>query len=150
MTEEKLSKKQKMINIFIAAIILIPIALITISIIQSKNMIIEDLKALNTQREIAFTEIRPILMRYKEEHNVFPDDLKKLVPDYLALIPGVLQMIGNSSVEYDSNDMSIEYISDGVNAAFHYRRGFSHTPIIIYNVVTGSYSNKEDMIEAEK
>ena len=150
MTEETLSKKQKIINIIIAAIILIPIALMTLSIIQSKNMIIKDLETLDKQREIAFAEISPILIRYKEDNNVFPDDLNKLVPQYTTSIPRVLQVTGESNEEYDRNDMSMEYVSDGATAAFHYRRGYSHTPVIIYDVLTGSYSDRQDMIEAEK
>ena len=150
MTEETLSKKQKIINIVIAAIILIPIALMTISIIQSKNLIIKDLAELDRQREIAFTEISPILIRYKDDHDVFPDVLNKLVPEYTDSIPRVLQITDESNEEYDRNDMSMEYVSDGVSASFHYRRGYSHTPVIIYNVLTSSYSDKQDIIEAEK
>lgn len=148
MSEQGLSKKQKIINIIIAAVIIIPIIMMTMTIINSKNMIIEQLTELNNMRENAFVEIRPVLMRYRDDHNAFPDKLDKLVPDYISSVPVVLQPY--KTPEYDSEDMSIEYISDGETAAFHYRKGYDHTPIIIYDVMTNSYSYKKDTIEADQ
>ena len=149
MTEQKLSKKQKTFNIIIAAVILIPIIMMTITIIKSKNQMINDLTELNSQREAAFIKIRPLLIQYKKDHNAFPDQLNKLVPEYTMSIPAILNTRNQSTNDYASNDMSMEYISDGKTAAFHFRRGYAHTPVIIYDILSNSYSQKEEPTETE-
>ncbi|MCW9003727.1 MAG: hypothetical protein OQK70_00590 [Gammaproteobacteria bacterium] len=148
MTENSLSKKQKIINLLIAAVIIVPIIMATYSIIQGKNLIIKQLIELTSQREKAFSEIRPVLIQYKEDHKLFPDTLNQLVPDYIDSIPPVLQ--STSQLEYASKDMSLEYISDGESAAFHYRKGYDHTPVFIYDISSGISTETRNSTEDEK
>ncbi|MDH5766061.1 MAG: hypothetical protein OEZ38_08595 [Gammaproteobacteria bacterium] len=142
--EQPSSKKQKIIYIIIAALIIIPITILSISVVKSKSYVVEQLVELNKNREQAFTEIRPALMQYKEQHKVFPETLDKLVPDYITTIPKVLLIPKPDTTEYDSLDMSIKYSPSGDSAYFSYRRGYIHTPKVTYDVVSDSYTEHND------
>lgn len=142
--EQPSSKKQKIIYIIIAALIIIPITILSISVVKSKSYVVEQLVELNKNREQAFIEIRPALMQYKDQHKVFPETLDKLVPDYIATIPKVLLIPKPDSTEYDSLDMSIKYSPRGDSASFSYRRGYIHTPKVTYDVVSDSYTEHND------
>ena len=142
MSEQPASKAQKIFYVFLAAMILVPIIWMTVAIIQTKDVIISELLEINKNRDIAFVEIRPALMRYKEEQGTFPDTLNKLVPKYIISIPDVLLITKDPTLDYDSKDMSVKYIADGTTASFQFRRGYDHTPMITYDVLTGTYSDK--------
>ena len=143
MTEQRLSKKQKIIYILIALVIIAPLVMMTITIIKSKNIMIEQLVALNTSREQAFSEIRPALLNYKQTQGNFPETLNLLVPAYINAIPPVLLMEKSKTPEYEVMDLSVNYISTGDTAVFTYHRGYIHTPIVTYDVLDNSYTEEK-------
>ncbi len=50
-----------------------------------------DLRKLNKEREVAFLEVRPHLIKFRNEKGCFPKTLAALVPNYIKEIPHVLQ-----------------------------------------------------------
>jgi hypothetical protein len=46
-------------------------------------------------------------------------------------------------------DLSVNYVSDGNSAAFTYRRGYIHTPLVTYDVLTNTYSEEAPKDEME-
>ncbi|MDH5473328.1 MAG: hypothetical protein OEY61_10770 [Gammaproteobacteria bacterium] len=143
MSEQKLSKKQKLIYLLIATVIIAPLIMMTITVIKSKNVMIEQLVELNKSREQAFANVRPALLSYKASQGVFPETLKQLMPDYITSIPDVLLIPKSTTPEYEVMDLSVNYISDGNTAVFTYRRGYNHTPLVTYDVLTDTYSEEK-------
>ena len=143
------SKAQKIFYVFLAVVIIAPIFLATVYILETKDKMIAEVVEINKKREIAFAEMRPALMRYKDEQGMFPDVLNKLIPKYITSIPAVLLIEKNPNRGYDSEDMSVKYISDESSAVFRFRRGYVHTPMMTYDVLTGKYTEKSESVVPE-
>ena len=130
------SKKVKMVlHIIIAIIIIAPIVGITSYIFYAKDLVNEELKELTSQRKVAFVKIRPAFMQYKDEHGAFPDSLQQLVPDYVPLIPQVLQ-----SPEDEYPIIAIRYESEGANAFFYYHMGYGEVTTVFYDIGNNVFS----------
>jgi ABC-type glycerol-3-phosphate transport system permease component len=141
------SRLQKILYIFLAAVILIPIIWMSVSIVQTRDLILADLQELNKSRENAFSEIRQILMRYRDEQGEFPETLDQLVPEYTPSISEVLLKKQGEKTSYNSMDISVKYVSTGSTATFSFQRGYDHTPVIKYDVLTATYSDKTELPE---
>ena len=50
----------------------------------------QGLRHLNEERKKLFQELRPVFLRYRQEHGTFPEFLDDLVPTYLKRIPTAL------------------------------------------------------------
>lgn len=142
--EHHSSKKQKRFYMFLAALIIIPIIILSITVIQSKTHLVDQLVEFNKKRETAFAEIRPALLNYKEQHGTFPESLDKLIPDYIAEVPKILLLEKAPNQEYDTLDLSVQYLTDGKEALFRYRRGLIHTPVISYDIATGTHGEENN------
>ena len=103
----------------------------------------KDIHQLNQQRRLAFMQIRPAFLKYKEKHGRFPVSLKKLEPDYIAKIPSTLINTdklhhGRLRINYQANEDSAKFI-------FH----VSHAPIptMSYDVGENTYENSSRLSE---
>ena len=137
MSKSSSSIMQKIFYVFIAIIIIAPVAGLTSYIFQAKDLVNEDLKELTIQRKLAFSQIRPAFMDYKKEHGAFPDSLQQLIPDYITSIPGALQ-----SPEDENPIMTIKYKSDESSASFHYQTSFGQAFTVNYNIGDNAFSNE--------
>ncbi|MCK4951162.1 MAG: hypothetical protein KAS48_05035 [Gammaproteobacteria bacterium] len=137
MSESSSSTIQKIFYVFIAIIIIVPIAALTSYIFQAKDLVNQDLKELTIQRKLAFTQIRPALIDYKKEHGEFPDSLQQLIPDYITSIPEELQ-----SPDDENPIMTIKYRSEGSNAFFHYQTSFGQATTVNYDIGNNTFSNE--------
>ncbi len=75
-----------------------------------------EIRALNDQRKIAFARTRPAFLKYRKDHNAFPENLQALVPNYLPLVPEVL--LNNTP---DDPVLKITYAVENGSAGFHFR-----------------------------
>jgi len=98
----------------------------------------QGLNALTRQREQALREIRPILLKYKDDHGSFPKTLDGLVPEYLPRIPDILVNAG----QHDPYKRITYYLVDG-------------KPVFLYRYVRGpdsraSYDVVADVFSRDK
>jgi hypothetical protein len=74
-----------------------------------------DIKTLTESRHAALKELRPVLLRYKEDTGKFPSKLEALSPQYLPQIPAVLKEQAETEAV-----KRIRYESNGETAQFTY------------------------------
>ncbi|MDH5484451.1 MAG: hypothetical protein OEY43_04365 [Gammaproteobacteria bacterium] len=146
MSEEPSSRLQKTLYWFVAAVIIIPIIWASVTIVQTRDMILADLETLNTRREAAFTELRPALLRYREDHGSFPGTLEKLLPDYIPAIPEILLYRAADKTKYNSINLVVTYEQNDAGATFSFQRGYDHTPVVTYDVLSDRYSDRTDAV----
>jgi len=137
MSESSSKKAKTVFHIILAIIIIAPIVGITSYIFHAKDLINDELKELTSQRKVAFAQIRPAVMKYKNEHGVFPETLQQLMPDYVSSIPEVLQ-----SPEDEYPIMAIKYISEGSSAFFHYHTGYGEVTTVSYDIGNNVFSDE--------
>ena len=138
MTESSSGKAKTVFHIILAIIIIAPIVCITSYIFYAKDLVQDELKELTIQRKVAFAQIRPAFMRYKNEHGVFPETLQQLMPDYVSSIPEVLQ-----SPENEYPIIAIKYISEESSAFFHYHTDYGQVTTISYDIGNNVFSDEK-------
>lgn len=57
-----------------------------------------ELRDLTIKRKQTLNELRPTLLKYKEDRGFFPDKLQDLVPDYLQAVPPELLNDGKEDI----------------------------------------------------
>jgi len=92
---------------------------------------------LNQQRQIAFVQIRPAFLKYKEKYGKFPASLEKLEPDYITQIPRALK---NANKAYHGN-LKINYQTDGETATFIFHVSHAPIPVMSYDIGKNLYGN---------
>jgi len=78
----------------------------------------QGLRSLTMQRKQSLEQLRPTLLKYKEEHGSYPKELQDLIPKYLQAIPPELLNDGKEDVykkiiyEYDEKTGEVTFIFD--------------------------------------
>ena len=144
MSKSSSKKIKTLFHILLAIIIIAPIVGITSYIFYAKDLVNEELKELTSQRKVAFSQIRPAFMKYKNEHGVFPDALQQLVPEYVSSIPDVLQ-----SPEDEYPIVAIKYIVEGSSAFFHYHTGYGEVTTMSYDIGSNAFSDDKQRVNTE-
>jgi len=89
-----------------------------------------DNREYNLQRQAAFHEIQPALLRYIADHGKAPKDLHLLVPDYMTEIPEIIELDDTVSPA-----KRVRYVPSRQSVRFYYRIYGSHKFENYYEVV---------------
>jgi len=103
----------------------------------------KDIHQLNQQRRIAFVQIRPTFLKYKEKHGKFPTRLAQLEPDYIIKIPNVLK--NSDKRRYGS--LRINYQTNEETAKFTFHVSHAPIPVMSYDIGKNLYSGDSRISE---
>lgn len=103
----------------------------------------KDIHQLNQQRRVAFVQIRPAFLKYKEKHGKFPTRLAQLEPDYITNIPRVLKNFDKG--RYGS--LNINYQTDEETAKFIFHVSNAPIPLMSYDIEKNLYGNDSRISE---
>jgi hypothetical protein len=103
----------------------------------------KDIHQLNQQRQIAFVQIRPAFLKYKEKHGKFPASLEKLKPDYITQIPSVLTNANKGRY----GNLRISYQTDEETATFIFHVSHAPIPVMSYDIKKNLYTNDSKISE---
>ena len=99
----------------------------------------KDIHQLNQQRRIAFVQIRPAFLKYKEKHGKFPARLDKLEPDYITQIPSVLINVDKKG----HRNLRINYQTDEKTATFIFHVSHAPIPVMSYDIGENLYDDSK-------
>ena len=103
----------------------------------------KNIHQLNQQRRVAFLQIRPAFLKYKEKHGKFPTHLAQLEPNFITKIPSVLKKTDKE--HYQS--LSINYQTDEETAQFIFPVSNAPIPVMSYDIGKNLYSDDSKISE---